>query len=238
MAISVPIEGPLRPARFVDRPNRFIVRANVQPEGDLITAHLPDPGRLTDLLVDGCELFVRKEDGTGRKTQWTAVALSAPSGALVSLDTTLPNRLVKAALDVHELDELDGWILERPEVPIGRSRFDFLLKNSAGEQLVLEVKSVTMVQRNVGLFPDAPTDRGRRHLSELIEVAGKPGWSAAVLFVVQRIDADKVAMAAGIDPEFAQTLSAARDAGVRIFGRRCQVTLEELVLGIPVPVMA
>lgn len=238
MAITVPIPGPLRPARFVDRPNRFIVRANIEPEGDLITAHLPDPGRLKELLVEGTQIFVRSaEMGSGRKTAWTAALVSAPSGALVSLDTTLPNHLIRVALEQEAVDELAGWALDRPEVPIGRSRFDFLLQNATGEQLVLEVKSVTMVQRNVGLFPDAPTERGTRHLQKLIEITERPGWHAAVLFVAQRIDAEEITAAAGIDPVFARTLDEARASGVRIFGRRCQVTLQELVLGIPVPVV-
>lgn len=238
MAISVPIPGPLRPARFVDRPNRFILRANIEPEGDLITAHLADPGRLKELLIDGTQVFVRRaEAGVTRKTEWTAALVSAPNGALVSLDTTLPNRLIRTALEQDSIPELEGWTLERPEVPIGRSRFDFLLQNPMGEQLVLEIKSVTMVQKGVGLFPDAPTERGTRHLEKLIEIAARPGWYGAVLFVVQRIDAEKVAAAGGIDPVFARALDEARAAGVRVFGRRCQVTLEELVLGIPVPVL-
>jgi sugar fermentation stimulation protein A len=221
----------------VDRPNRFIVRARVEPEGDLITAHLPDPGRLVDLLVPDSRIFVRPVSAEGRRTEWTALVISTANGVLVSLDTTLPNQLVHAAIDASEIEELDGWTIDRPEYPAGRSRFDFLLKNPVGEQLVLEVKSVTMVQRGVGLFPDAPTERGAKHLEKLIEISQKVGWYGAVLFIVQRVDADQVAAAGGIDPEFARTLQRARKAGVRVLARRCQVTLEEIVLGIGIPVL-
>jgi sugar fermentation stimulation protein A len=237
LAISVPIPGPLRSARLVDRPNRFLVRVALEPEGEVITAHLADPGRLTDMLVEGSQVFVRAiEDDGARKTKWTAALVSA-QGTLVSLDTTLPNRLIKQALDRDEIEELHGWMIDRAEAPIGHSRFDYLLKNASGEQLVLEIKSVTMMQRGVGLFPDAPTDRGTRHLKQLIEIQGQVGWHAAVLFVVQRVDVEKVSAATAIDPNFARALEEAKKAGVRIMAKRCQVTLEEIVLGITVPVV-
>lgn len=237
MAISVPIPGPLRSARLVDRPNRFLVRVALEPEGEVVTAHLADPGRLTDMLVEGSQVFVRavEEEGT-RKTKWTAVLLSA-QGTLVSVDTVLPNRLVRAALEKDAIEELPGWMIERCEAPIGHSRFDFLLANAAGEKLVLEIKSVTMVQRGVGMFPDAPSDRATRHLKQLIEIQSRPGWHTAVLFVVQRIDVEKVSAAHAIDPNFARALEEARASQVRVMAKRCQVTLEEIVLGNAVPVV-
>jgi sugar fermentation stimulation protein A len=236
VAISVPIPGPLRSARFVDRPNRFLVRVALEPEGEVVTAHLADPGRLTDMLVEGAQVFVRAIEEGARKTRWTAVLLSC-QGTLVSLDTVLPNKLIQRAIEKDALEELPGWMIERAEAPIGHSRFDYLLKNAAGEQMVLEIKSVTMVQRGVGLFPDAPTERGTRHLKQLIEIQSKQGWQTVVMFVAQRIDVDKVAAAAGIDPNFARALEEARAAGVRVMAKRCQVTLEEMVLGITVPVL-
>ena len=203
----------------------------------MITAHLADPGRLTDMLAEGSQVFVRAvEEAGSRKTKWTAQLVSA-QGTLVSLDTTLPNRLVKVALEKDAIEELNGWMIDRAEAPIGHSRFDYLLKNASGEQLVLEIKSVTMVQRGVGMFPDAPTDRGTRHIKQLIEIQGQVGWKSAVLFVVQRIDAEKVQAAKQIDPNFASALEEAKNAGVRIMANRCQVTLEEIVLGITVPVV-
>ncbi len=189
------------------------------------------------MLSPDVQIFVRAVDEEGtRKTKWTAVLLSA-QGTLVSLDTVLPNRLVRAALERDAIDELQGWGIERAEAPIGHSRFDFLLKNASGEQIVLEIKSVTMVQRGVGLFPDAPTERGTRHVEQLIEIQGRPGWHAALLFVAQRIDVESVAAAGGIDPNFARALDQARSAGVRVMAKRCQVTLEEIVLGVTVPVI-
>lgn len=235
--MSVPIRGPLSSARVLDRPNRFVLRAHLEATDALVTAHLPDPGRLLELLTPEARIWVRPADPSeNRRTEWTAVLVADPNGTLVSLDTQLPNRLVRQALIAEALPELEGWSLERAEVPVGRSRFDFLLTTLTGTQMVLEVKSVSLVEGDTGLFPDAPSERATRHLRELIELAGKTGWYGSVLFIAQRIDARRVRPAGHIDPAFAAALSAAQEAGIRLMARRCQVTLEELVLGVPIPV--
>ena len=150
--------------------------------------------------------------------------MQAPSGSgLVSLNTTLPNRLVGRALERRALPEFDGYRLDRAEFPHGRSRFDFLL-HGRSTKLVLEVKSVAR-------FPDAITARGARHVRELAALAGEDGWEAAVLFVLQRGDADRIEAARAIDPGFAEALAEAKAAGVQVLGRRCTVTLEGVTLG-------
>jgi len=101
---------------------------------------------------------------------------------------------------------------------------------------VLEVKSVTLVEDGVGLFPDAVTERGARHVRELAEIAGKQGWDSAVLFVLQRSDGKTIRAAEKIDPGFASALADGMDAGVRVHGRRCKVYLDRVELGPPVPV--
>lgn len=236
MTVSVPIPGPLVPATFEHRPNRFIVRARTELDHETVEAHLPDPGRLLDLLVPGARIWLRDETGEGRRTRFTAVLAAAPSGSLVSLDTTLPNRLMAEALRSGRLEELAGFDLDAAEVPWGRSRLDFALKDVAGNRVLVEVKSVTWAQDGVGRFPDAPTERGVRHLRHLIEIADRPGHGAALILVAQRSDISAIEPAADVDPAFAEALADAARGGVRIIGRRCQLTLEELVLGIPVPV--
>lgn len=223
----------------MERPNRFVVRCRLAPGCEPEDAHLADPGRLRELLRTGARMWLRAAERPGRKTRWSAVLVETPEGdGLVSVDTTLPNRLVGAALRTGALHELAGWSLERPEWSYGGSRFDFLLCPARGgdERLVLEVKSVTLVEEGVALFPDAVTTRGARHVRELTAIAVRRGWSAAVLFVCQRPDAERIEAARAIDPEFADALAAARRAGVRVLGRRCSVARDAVTLGPAIPV--
>lgn len=237
----------------MDRPNRFLVRCRLDADGpgsagggtdpSLVEAHLPDPGRLTELLVPDARMRLRPADSPARKTAWTAVLVESPGGdGWVSIDTTLPNRLVERALREEELPELDGWILHGTEVTLGPSRFDFLLRRRGTggtkdpDQLVLEVKSVTLVEDGLGLFPDAVTARGTRHVTELGELASSGERAAAVLFLVQRDDAREMTAAPSIDPDFASALEEARGRGVRVLARRCRVDEERVRLGEPIPV--
>lgn len=204
----------------------------------MVEAHLPDPGRLEELLLEGRRMRLRPAAAPGRKTDWTAVLVESPGGeGWVSIDTTLPNRLVERALREGALPELAGWELEASEVSIGASRFDFVLREEdASGQLVLEVKSVTLVEEGLGLFPDAVTARGARHVRELAELAGSGDRAAAVLFLVQREDARAVMAAPSIDPDFAAALASARREGVRVLARRCRVDTERVSLDEPIPV--
>jgi sugar fermentation stimulation protein A len=200
---------------------------------------MADPGRLRELLVPGVELRVRPADRPGRSTRWSAVLVRSPEAdEWVSIDTTLPNRLVRRALEERALPELDDWRLERAEWPHEDSRLDFLLRRAGepeGPRLALEVKSVTLVHDGVAWFPDAVTARGARHLDHLAELASRPGWQAALLFVVQRGDAREIRAAAHLDPHFAERLAAARSAGVRVLGRRCRLSGRAIRLGSAIP---
>ncbi len=227
---------PLVEGRFLRRPNRFVVHAEV--EGEEVVAHLADPGRLKELLLPGALMGLRPEPASPtRKTRWTALLVEAPGadgGGWVSVNTTMPNRLVETALRRGVLDELDGWRYARREVPFGASRLDFLLEDDDGRRLYVEAKSVTLVEDGVALFPDAVTARGARHLEELV-AAVEEGHEAAVLFVLQRPDAERIVAARAIDPVFSETLARAEAAGVRVLGRRCRVGWEGIELGGPVP---
>lgn len=220
---------------MVDRPNRFVARARLDPDETLVEAHLPDPGRLEGLLVPNTRIWLRPADDPDRRTRWTAV-LAEAAGELVSLDTQLPNRLVLEALRRQALPEFDGFELDRAEVPVGRSRFDFLLRDPMGHRLFLEVKGVTWAEGTQAFFPDAPSERATRHLELATRLASEPATSAAVLFVCQRRDVKSVAPAQTLDPAFAEALATAARGGVRLVARRCRVTLEELMLGQPIAV--
>jgi len=234
---STPIPGPLVQARFLHRPNRFLLRVRMEDTGDVADAHMADPGRLKELLLPEKRLWLRPASNPDRKTRWTASLVESPNGkGLVSLDTTLPNRLVGEALREGSVEELGGWDLVRGEVTMGRSRLDFLLSAAGGRQMALEVKSVTLVEEGIGLFPDAVTKRGARHVLELAEIAQRPLWEAAILFVLQRADGREIRAARSIDQRFAEALSQAKDSGVRTLGRKCRVLKDRVELGEAVPV--
>lgn len=223
----------------MERPNRFVVRCRIGEGADarVEDAHLPDPGRLEELLVPGRDVLLRPASRAGRKTDWTAVLVQTPRGdAWVSVDTTLPNRLVETGLRSGALEELAGWSLERTEVTLGESRLDFLLSGPEDERLALEVKSVTLVVGREGRFPDAVTARGTRHVRELAALASRPGWHAGILFVAQRSDVDRVVADPEIDPDFASALAEARASGVEAWARRCRVSRDGVCLDDAVPV--
>ena len=233
---SVPIPGPLALSRFVQRYNRFLLQVRLEDSGELADVHMADQGRLKELLLPEKRVWLRPASNPHRKTRWTAVLVESPSGEeLVSLDTTLPNRLVGVALQAGAMEEFQGWSFQRAEVSMGRSRLDFLLRGPEGRQMAVEVKSVTLVEDGLALFPDAVTARGARHVRELAEIAGRDGWEAAVLFVLQRPDAREIRAARRIDPVFAQALQEARASGVQILGRRCSVYLDRVELGPRLP---
>ena len=232
------IPGPLAQARFLRRDNRFLLQVRLEDTNERVEAHMADPGRLRELLITEKRVWLRPASNPQRRTRWTAVLVESPDGrGLVSLDTTLPNRLVGRALGVGAIEELSDWELVGREVRFGGSRLDFLLQHTDGRHMALEVKSVTLVVDGVGLFPDAVTERGSRHVRELCELAGRPGWESGILFVLQRPDASEIRAARSIDPKFSDTLEEARRAGVRILGRRCRVRMDRVELGGRLPVI-
>ena len=204
---------------FVARDNRF--RVTVEVDGRQVWAHLPNSGRLGELLVPGRRVLLVERTGAQRKTSYD-LALVEYAGRWVSVDARLPNELVADALVAGRLDPLAGYPVVRREVTWGRSRFDFLLEAPDRPPCLLEVKSVTLVLDGLGCFPDAVTARGRRHVEELAEAVAA-GYRAAVLFVVQRDDAVGFRPHDESDPGFAQALRDAARCGVEVYAYACRV---------------
>lgn len=234
MSTSISIPGPLRGARFVDRPNAFQIRAVLEPDETVVSAQLADPGRLSDALVPGARLWLRP--GPDARTPWIAQVSQTASGVLVGLDPSRAPALVQAAIEEETLDELYGWHIERADYPIGRSRADFLLSTYAGDKMVLQVMHASWVAGGLARVPEAPNDRAARQIQEIRAVTDQAGWHATIVFVVQRNDAERLVAAPEIDPAFARALYEADMAGVRLMARRCQLTLEEVMLGVTIPV--
>lgn len=199
------------PATFLTRLNRFVVRARLR-DGESVTAHLADPGRLKELLLPGAELRLRPAPTGSERTTRFSVALvraPAPSRVWVSVEAAMANRLAAEILAAGRVRGAGRGHTLKPESRHGRSRFDFLLEKPGLRRLWVEVKSVTFVENGIARFPDAPTVRGRRHVLELAGIARR-GERAMVLFIVQRADARLVTPYTSIDPAFAAALGEAR----------------------------
>jgi len=199
---SPPFER-LYPARFLQRPNRFLVQCEVDGAGT-VQAFLPNPGRLWELLLPEVRLWLTPSAPSGtRKTQYTVVAVER-EGAPVFLHTHATNAVARRLLESRLAPGLEGARIVRAEVKEGRNRFDFLLEDHAGE-ILLEVKSCTLFGNRVAMFPDAITERGRRHLLELDALA-QSGRRTAVLFVVHSARVDWFMPGYHTDLEFSRTL--------------------------------
>ncbi len=222
---------PLVPARFVRRLNRFA--ALVEIDGSHERVHVRNSGRLHELLTPGRPVFLDPAVTPGRQTRFTLVLVRLPSG-YVSADAHLPNALVAEGLGRQAISGFRGHRILCREPAMGRNRADFLLARGR-RQCLLEVKSVTLVEDGVALFPDAPTVRGRIHLEHLI-AARRRGLGAGVLFVIQRSDAGALTPNQAADPEFSEALHRASCAGVRIHAMTCQVDPRGVRLARRVPV--
>jgi sugar fermentation stimulation protein A len=215
----VRIEGRWVAGRFLTRDNRF--RVTVEIDGEEAKAHLPNSGRLGELLLPGRLAMLLERSASSRRTRYD-LALVQLEGQWVSVDARLPNELVEEALASDGLPSLSGYTTRRREVGFGASRLDFLLQADGRRPCLLEVKSVTLVLDGLACFPDAVTARGRRHVNELAEALAA-GYRAMVLFVVQRADAEGMRPHDELDPRFGQVLRQAARRGVELEAYACQV---------------
>ena len=214
------------PGTFLSRSNRFV--AQVDLNGHTETCHVKNTGRCRELLIPGCRIYLVPGSNPARKTKYDLVAVekaTAHGPLLVNMDAQAPNR-------VFAQWARERWADVRPEVRYGRSRLDFCLD---GHHLV-EVKGVTLEQDGRCRFPDAPTERGTRHLHELIR-AVEEGYQATAFFVIQMENALDFAPNDDTDPAFGQALRQAARAGVEIAAYSCRVTPGSIEMDRPVPVL-
>ena len=222
----------LRSAAFVRRLNRFAALMTL--DGAEVLAHVANSGRLSELLMpQNPMLLAPAPSNTARKTAYD-LALVEVDGVLVSADARLPNAIVAEAIRKGRIPELSGYDKITREVWFEDSRLDLLL-SGPGPRCYVEVKSVTLVEERTALFPDAPTERGRRHLATLRH-AREQGHRAAVMFVVQRPDASAFEPNVKADPKFAEALDGAIAAGVEVFAYRCAVSRTSIEISDRLPV--
>ncbi len=215
------------PARFLCRPNRFI--AQVELEGREETVHVKNTGRCRELLVPGAQVWLAQGQNAGRKTRFDLVAVQK-GRRLINMDAQAPNRVFgEWARD----GGLAGLRLLRPETPWGSSRFDFYWE-SEDEKGFVEVKGVTLEADGGAFFPDAPTQRGVKHLQELA-AAHAQGYRAAVCFVIQMEDVAFFSPNDATHPAFGQALRQAAEVGVEVWAYDCAVTPDSLRMNARVP---
>ncbi len=222
----------LRSAAFVRRLNRFAALMTL--DGAEVLAHVSNSGRLSELLMpQNPMLLAPAPSNTARKTAYD-LALVEVGGVLVSADARLPNAIASEAIRKGRIPELSGYEEMTREVWFEDSRLDLLL-SGPGHRCYVEVKSVTLVEGDTALFPDAPTERGRRHVATLRH-AREQGHRAAVIFVVQRPDASAFEPNVQADPRFAEALDGAMRCGVEVFAYRCAVSRTSIEISDRLPV--
>ena len=205
---------------FLDRPNRFI--AHVEMDGRRETVHVKNTGRCRELLLPGAEVWLTAPGTEGRKTKYDLVTVRKENGMLVNIDSQAPNAVVREWL------ERQGYDVIIPEYTYGDSRIDFYLERGM-EKTLMEVKGCTLEINGIGYFPDAPTDRGVKHLRELAK-AVKNGYRTVIAFAIQMDGITEVRPNIQTHPEFGSAMQEATDAGVEILFLPCHVETDQLTI--------
>lgn len=209
------------PGTFIRRINRFV--AEVAINGNTEKVHVKNTGRLRELLVPGAEVTLQKASDPNRKTAYDLISVYKPKLEWVNIDSLVPNKLMKLQLMSMNYDVV------KPEYTFGDSRFDFYMERD-GEKFLTEVKGCTLaadLERGTGLFPDAPTERGVKHLYELAAAAGK-GYHCRIAFVIQMNGIHTVFPNDDTQPEFGQALSRAVEVGVQVVCYGCHVEADKI----------
>lgn len=208
----------ITPAVFLDRPNRFI--AHVETADGVETVHVKNTGRCRELLIKGSEVYLTAPGTPGRKTVYDLVAVRKGNGLLVNMDSQAPNVVVREWLDTLGFDRIV------PEHSFGDSRMDFYMEYGS-RRFLMEVKGCTLEIAGTGYFPDAPTERGVRHLMELVMAVGE-GYTAVLTFVIQMDGIREVRPNVSMHPEFGEALEKALKAGVQVVFLECHVEPDSL----------
>ena len=214
------------PGVFMKRPNRFV--AHIEIEGKEEVCHVKNTGRCRELLVPGCTVYCQRSSNPNRKTKFDLIAVQK-GARLINMDSQAPNKAAWEWLRNGGLGEISDL---RPEVRHGDSRYDFAFVKD-GKQCFLEVKGCTLENDGVCAFPDAPTERGAKHIRGLTK-ATQEGFGAYILFVIQMSDVKYIRPHDETDPEFGKALREAAQKGVQVLAMDCAVTPDTMQIRLPV----
>ncbi|MBQ1856486.1 MAG: DNA/RNA nuclease SfsA [Anaerovibrio sp.] len=207
-------------AKFIERPNRFV--AKVEINGTLETVHVKNTGRCKELLLPGVDVVLSEADNPNRKTRYDLIAVEKAGLGLINIDSQAPNKVMAEWLATQGFDYI------KPEYTYGASRIDFYMERQ-GQKYLLEVKGCTLEREGIGFFPDAPTERGVKHIHELIK-AKKEGYWAGIAFVVQMPKVSEVRPNIETHPAFGEAMEQARTAGVQILTLGCTIKPDSLTV--------
>ena len=212
-------------AKFINRPNRFT--ANIYKDEEETVVHVPNTGRCREILIPGASVILREENNPSRKTKFDLIGVYKGE-RFINIDSQIPNSVVEEALKLKNIQDLSRFDIIEREKTFGNSRFDFRLRNGE-EEYYLEVKGVTLERHGKTMFPDAPTERGTKHLLELVEVI-KSGRGAGVLFLIQMEDIECFTPNDEMDKAFGDALRFAKAEGVEVFAFDCAVSETSITL--------
>ena len=231
-------QTPLLPARLIRRYKRFLADCRLE-DGREITAHCANPGSMMGLAEPGTKIWMEPNNDPKRKLKFGWKLVDHENGHMTGVDTSLPNRVLKSALQSGTVKALAQYHVVRAEVKYGESsRIDFLLSEPGLPDAYVEVKSVTLSRRTgCAEFPDSVTKRGAKHLDELASMAAQ-GHRAVMLYLVQRTDCQQFTLARDIDPAYGAAYDAARDRGVETICLGTDISTDSIRIGQPIPVVA
>lgn len=219
----------IKKATFLSRPNRFIAICEV--DGEQVVCHVKNTGRCWELLIPNCTVYLEESNNSERKTKYDLVSVMK-GDKLINMDSQAPNKVFYEWLKGGGL--FDDTTLIRPEAVYKNSRFDFYMEHG-GKRAFIEVKGVTLEENGVLLFPDAPTERGVKHIHELCE-AVEDGYEAYIAFVIQTEKADYFTPNRKTHPAFADALMEAEKCGVKIICMNCHVAPDSLTIKETIPI--
>lgn len=208
-------------SKFINRPNRFIAEVEIPERGREIV-HVKNTGRCKELLIPGVDVILEESDNPNRKTKYDLIAVSKEGMGWINIDSQAPNKVV------YEWLKKQGYSYIKPEYKYGNSRIDFYMEKE-NDKYLMEVKGCTLEIDRIGYFPDAPTERGVKHLRELT-LATKKGYKCIIAFVIQMEGITEVRPNISTHPEFGIALKEAKDAGVEIWYMPCRVMPDELFI--------
>lgn len=222
---------------LIKRYKRFFADVELD-DGTIVTAHCPNTGAMTGCAEPGFTVWLTSNNDPKRKLKYSWEVAINSSGQFIGINTHNANKLVEEALIQRNIPEFAGWPQVKREVKYGqeKSKIDFLLTGEEQQQCYVEVKSVTLLQDGIGMFPDTQTQRGQKHLRELITIV-QQGHTAAILFCVQHTGIEQVKVAEALDPIYAELMSQALAAGVKVLAYGCQFSQQGIVLSHKIPII-